>query len=115
MTLKLYMDVHIPNLITLALRKRGVDVITAQEDGFGQAPDPELLDRATELDRILFTQDADFLRLAAMRVELSQHYTGIIFARQRGDLLKKYLEDLELIAEAGTPEEFAGRVQYLPL
>lgn len=32
MAVKLYMDAHIPKAITVGLRVRGVDVITAQED-----------------------------------------------------------------------------------
>jgi hypothetical protein len=48
------MDVHVPRPITRALRKRGVDVITAQEDGTARWNDPELLDRAGKLDRVCF-------------------------------------------------------------
>lgn len=32
MSVQLYMDVHVPRAITNGLRKRGVNVITAQED-----------------------------------------------------------------------------------
>jgi hypothetical protein len=32
-SLRLYMDVHTPLAITDALRRKGVDVVTAQEDG----------------------------------------------------------------------------------
>jgi hypothetical protein len=33
MPLSLYMDVHVPAAITAGLRRRGVDVLTSQEDG----------------------------------------------------------------------------------
>ena len=33
MTIRLYMDHHVPRAITQALRTRGVDVMTAFEDG----------------------------------------------------------------------------------
>jgi len=33
MAIALYMDVHIPKAITVGLRLRGVEVLTAQEDG----------------------------------------------------------------------------------
>ena len=56
------MDVHTPLAITEALRRRGVDALTAQEDETDLLEDPPLLDRATELGRVLFTQDEDFLR-----------------------------------------------------
>ena len=44
---KLYMDEHVPSAITEGLRWRGVDVLTAQEDGRTGEDDPELLDRAS--------------------------------------------------------------------
>jgi hypothetical protein len=31
--LRLYMDVHVKAAITAGLRRRGIDVVTAQEDG----------------------------------------------------------------------------------
>lgn len=46
MPLAFYMDEHIPKAITLGLRLRGVDVLTAQEDGKEGNSDSELLDRA---------------------------------------------------------------------
>jgi predicted nuclease of predicted toxin-antitoxin system len=55
------MDVHIPRAITEGLRLRAINVLTAQEDEMAQADDPILLDRAGELDRLLVTQDTDFL------------------------------------------------------
>jgi hypothetical protein len=38
--LRLYMDVHVPIAVTYGLRLRGVDVLTAQEDGAAELPDP---------------------------------------------------------------------------
>jgi predicted nuclease of predicted toxin-antitoxin system len=43
---------------------RGVDVLTAQEDGAATLPDSDLLNRATDLGRVLFTQDEDLLNEA---------------------------------------------------
>ncbi len=67
MSIKLYTDVHIPYAIVAGLRARSVDVITAQADGSARLSDPALLDRATALDRALFTYDQDFLVEAARR------------------------------------------------
>ena len=61
------MDVHVPMAITESLRRRGVDVLTAQEDGAERFEDPPLLDRAGERGRILFTRDEDFLDEASRR------------------------------------------------
>lgn len=54
------MDVHMPLAITEALRRRGVDVLRAQDDGNERTEDPVLLDRSAELQRAIFTHD-DFL------------------------------------------------------
>lgn len=48
MAIKLYVDHHVPRAISDGLRLRGVDIITAYEDGTNEFDDPELLDRATE-------------------------------------------------------------------
>jgi predicted nuclease of predicted toxin-antitoxin system len=61
----LYMDVHVPSAVTGGLRRRGVDVLTSQEDGTREAHDVVLLERATDLGRILFTQDDDLLAIAS--------------------------------------------------
>ena len=59
------MDVHIPFTITAGLRRRGADVLTSQEDGMQEADDRSLLERASELHRVLFSQDADLLAIAS--------------------------------------------------
>jgi predicted nuclease of predicted toxin-antitoxin system len=59
------MDQHIPRAITVGLRLRGIDVITAFEDKASEMNDSELLNRASELGRVLFTQDNDLLAEAS--------------------------------------------------
>jgi hypothetical protein len=81
-SVRLYMDVHIPAAITEGLRLRGVEVLTAQEDGRRRLPDDKLLDRATELGHVLFTQDDDLLREASERQRHGAAFAGIIYAHQ---------------------------------
>ncbi len=64
MTIRLYMDVHVPQAITDQLRRRGIDVLTAIEDGADELPDDELLERVRLLERVLFTQDIRFKAMA---------------------------------------------------
>lgn len=115
MSVKLYMDEHVDVAITRGLRKRNVDVITAQEDGRRQCPDPELLNRATAMDRVLFTQDRHLLQQAASRQRAGTFFRGVIFARQISALVGRYTRDLELICQCCDVEEFENRVEYLPL
>ena len=63
MSLRFYMDAHVPRSVTVGLRMRGIDVLTAQEDGTADwRDDSHLLERAGELRRVLVSQDADLLR-----------------------------------------------------
>ena len=78
----LYMDQHVPRAITIGLRLRGIDVITAFEDGAGEMIDSELLDRAAEMGRILFTQDDDLLTEAAQRQKEGTFFNGVVYAHQ---------------------------------
>ena len=79
-------------------RLRGVDVLTAQEDGSRELSDSRLLDRATELGRILFTQDADFLNEVASRQRKGLRFAGVIYAAQKGMTIGNCVDDLQLIA-----------------
>jgi hypothetical protein len=109
------MDVHVSLAITDGLRRRGIDVLTSQEDETAELDDEPLLARATELGRLLFTQDQDFLRLAPQWSQSMRHFVGIVFAQQRGASLGRIVEDLELIATCAEAEELANRITYLPL
>jgi predicted nuclease of predicted toxin-antitoxin system len=113
--LAFYTDVHVPGQITRALRRAAVDVLTAQEDGADELPDDELLDRATNLGRVLVTFDDDLLAEAAKRQQQGISFAGVIYAHQLNVSIGQCIRDLELIAQAGTTEDVASRVVYLPL
>src|SRR5262245_30545939 len=115
MSLRLYMDVHVPAAITDGLRRRGVDVLTSQEDGTREAVDSELLRRATELGRILFSQDPDLIRVAADRQRTGQPFAGLLVAHQLGISIGSAIEHLELIVACCSSEELASSIIYLPL
>jgi hypothetical protein len=61
------MDVHVYRAVTDGLRLRKVDVPTVQDDEAAEFDDPELIDRATGLVRVLFSQDDNLLREAKRR------------------------------------------------
>jgi predicted nuclease of predicted toxin-antitoxin system len=115
MTLALYMDQHVPRAITVGLRVHEVDVLTAYEDDASELEDPELLDRAGELGRVLFTQDDDLLAEAARRQREGIPFLGVIYAHQLRVPIGTCIRDLEIIAKAGEPEDLINGVQFLPL
>jgi predicted nuclease of predicted toxin-antitoxin system len=109
------MDENVHRAITSGLRLRGVDAITAQEDGLGQTPDPEVLDRATELGRPLFSQDDDLVAEAHRRQSGSVPFAGVIYAHQIHVSIGDCVRDLELIALTAEAAELASTVIFLPL
>src|SRR5262249_32177037 len=109
------MDVNVRRAISEGLRLRKVDVLTAQEDGAGRLADPALLDRATALGRVLFTQDDDLLRDAAERQQRGEAFTGVVYVHQLKVTVGQCIRDLELLAKVNEPEDCANRVEYLPL
>ncbi len=115
MGLKLYMDNHVPRAITNGLRLRGVDVITVFEDQAHEFDDSLLLDRATELGYVLFTQDDDLLTEAQYRQKSGQAFAGVIYAHQRRVSVGQCVRDLELIATLGEESDVRDRVTFLPL
>jgi hypothetical protein len=105
--------VHVHQGITDGLLSRGVDVLTAQEDGTTRMEDSNLLDRASALGRVLFTNDQDLLRIVPERQRLGVPFAGVIYAPQTSPL-GRVLGDLELCALACEPEDFANGLTYLP-
>lgn len=115
MSIKLYMDVHVRRAVTDGLRLRGVDVLTAQEDGAGALTDPQLLSRATALGRVLFSQDDDLLREAQKRQHSGEVFAGVVYAHQLNISIGQCIDDLELIAQLTEAEEWLNKLAYLPL
>jgi hypothetical protein len=113
--LKFYMDHHIPRAITLGLRMRGIDVVTAYEDNAHEFEDPDLLTRATELNRVLFSQDDDLLIEAQRRQQYGIDFYGVLFAQQGAVSIGQCIKDLELLSILGEETDVKNQVIYLPL
>lgn len=115
MSVGLYMDVHVPGAITRGLLLRGIDVLTAQIDGTTRLGDPELLDRARILEVCFSTRTM----ICSPRRHVGNDPavpSRASFTRINSALLiGRAINDLEILAKAGMPEDFADRVEYLPL
>lgn len=97
------MDVHVPQPITDQLRRRGVDVLTAIEDERAEREDEELLERARELDRVLFTQDIRFKALAQEWQRQGRPFSGLLFGHQLGGTIGQFVQNLELVGTRISP------------
>jgi hypothetical protein len=114
MPIGIYADVQIPRPIVTGLRLRGVDVLTAQEDGMGEAEDSAILDRAAVLGRIVLTHDDDFLKEASRRFLQGEEFGGVVFARQLRAPIGPCIEDLELIATTFDIADLTNRIEFIP-
>ena len=113
---RIYTDHCVDGAIVSGLLRRGIDVLTAQQDGHhNRTPDPRVLDRATELKRIVFTQDEDFLAEATARQRAGEHFHGVIFGAQNRGFVGRYIEDIEILARLEDIENLVGLVTYVPI
>lgn len=76
--LSFYLDENVPTEVARQLRLSGIDAVSVRELGLLGTDDPNHLQRATSMSRVLCTHDQDFLRLAAEGLE----HAGIAFSPQ---------------------------------
>jgi len=108
------MDQQIHSAVTEGLRRRGINVLTAFEDGRSAADDDELLQRATALGRVFVSQDQDLLRITRQWRQAGRVFTGVAFGIQQDLDIGGTIEYLEMIAHIMSPEEMQNRVEYIP-
>ncbi len=108
MPIRFHLDEHIPASIAAGLRRRGIDVTTSIESGLVGADDTAQLSFAASAGRVLVTHDADFLRLHAEGLA----HAGIADCQQ-GARIGEMLRHLVLIYDLLSPEEIAGKVEFL--
>src|SRR5436190_13240779 len=113
MPVPLYLDVHVDKSIHDQLRLRSVDVVRAQDDDAATLFDEELLQRATDLGRLIFTHDIRFKALAESWQRSGKAFAGLAFGNQLGVTIGTYVKELELIAKATEPIEWTNIVQHL--
>ena len=61
--IRFYADQHYPAAVAAGLRRRGIDILTAQEAGQCGAADPDQLAFASADGRVVLTFDSDFVAL----------------------------------------------------
>ena len=108
-TIRFHLDEHADLAIADGLRRRGIDVTTTQDVGLTSSPDVSHLEFIRTEGRVLFTEDADFLRTHAS----GQLHTGIVYCHQQTRSVGEIIRGLVLIWEVLEPEEMQNRVEYL--
>lgn len=99
---------HLPNAIADALKRAGADILTATEAGLGGQPGPEYIRHGIAEDRVIVTNDKDFLRLA----NLHPDHAGIIFCTSSSNITRIIMEHL-LVYELLDSDDHHGNVHYV--
>lgn len=107
--IKFHLDENISNAIADGLRRRGIDVTTTAEANMISASDEEQIKFALAQQRVIFTQDDDFLKLHNSGVS---HY-GITYCRQRSRSIGEIINTLTLIWEWVEPEDIKAKIEFI--
>ena len=115
--LKLLVDVQIARALVkgMLLEEPGLDVVTVQDVGLRTALDPDILEWAAREGRVLVTFDVKTIPAAAYkRVTEGKPMPGV-FAITEGTPLSLAIDNLVDLVQLSLPDEWEGRVEYLPL
>lgn len=112
MRIKLYLDEDVDISLSIALKQKGIDVLTTQESGHARLSDIEQLEFAVSKKRAILTHNKrDFILLhKKYLIEGKEHY-GIILSDQRpiGELLR----GLSRLIFSLTAEQMKNRQEFL--
>ncbi|MBM3851935.1 MAG: hypothetical protein FJ399_02125 [Verrucomicrobia bacterium] len=64
---------------------------------------------------MLDSQDQDLLVETARRQRSGVHFSGLRYPPPHALSVDGFIEEVELLAKAGAPADFANRVYFLPL
>jgi predicted nuclease of predicted toxin-antitoxin system len=96
-------------------RTSKIDTITAQEAGLADASDSAVLEWAASDGRVVISHDHKTMRAyAEERLKQGSQMAGVILVSQ-SDPLGEVIDDLVLVGEITTAEEWEGKIIFLPL
>jgi predicted nuclease of predicted toxin-antitoxin system len=107
--IRFHLDENVDPAIALGLRRYGIDVTTTNEVELRGQTDDIQLKFIQQTQRVIFTQDADFLIIASS----NHNHPGITYSKKGTRSLGEIIERLILIYEVLTPQEMIGNVEFL--
>lgn len=116
MKIKFLADADLSHLIIAALKRRepGVDFQTAHQAEIEGLPDPQVLEIAARLGRVLVTHDRRTMPIHFGEFIKQNESPGVFIVSQKLPPAE-VAEELLLIWSATEEEEWVGRISSLPL
>jgi predicted nuclease of predicted toxin-antitoxin system len=103
--MKFHLDENVKHAIAEGLRRRGIDVTTSTDANLLQASDLNQLAYATSQDRILLTQDQDFLAISGVE------HAGIIFWKHGTRSIGHIIREVQTIVDAHL--DMKNRIEFI--
>jgi hypothetical protein len=107
--IRFYFDQHIPGAVARGLRRRGVEVLTAQEAGRCGNTDLEQLEFAYENEYVVVSFDSDFLALAASGVP----HNGVAFCPATKYTIGELIYALLLVSDVLDMSDMRNHIEFL--
>lgn len=107
--MRFHLDEHVDLAIAHGLRLRGIDVTTTNDANLLNALDESHLEFARREGRVIFTNDADFLRFASADME----HPGIAYCPRAARSIGFIVRHLCLMHDCLGADDMRGRVEYL--
>ncbi|WP_347178797.1 DUF5615 family PIN-like protein [Roseofilum capinflatum] len=107
--IKYHLDESVERAIAEGLRRRSIDVTTTPEENLLGITDEEQLAFAIANNRVVFTQDDDFLALHQRGLD----HCGIVYCHQKSRSMGEIVRGLVLIWEVLEPLDMQNHVEFV--
>ena len=106
--IKIYADESVSIAIVEGLKRRGVNAFSAKDLGKLGLTDDEQLKVAIQNQAVIFTHDADFLRMV-----FDKPHLGIIYVHQQKLTIGECIKRLRIIAQTKSAQETQNQIIFL--
>lgn len=104
----LHLDENVDHAVAHGLRLRGVDVTTTTDANLIGATDDAQVSFALRENRVIFTQDHDFLR----HHQAGSEHAGIVYSRQGDRSIGEIVRFLQFMSDCLEPQDMRGKVEF---
>lgn len=111
--MKIYCDENIESAIVAGLKRRGIEVILTQDRKDLGKSDEYHLRRASDLKAVVFTHDADLLKIAHRWDQERKEHKGILYAHSLDLSIGECIRMVELVTQILTEEEMKNHIEFL--
>jgi len=107
-------DVNARILSGLQQKEPLIDLIRARDVGLAAAPDPDVLEYAAGVGRVVSHDENSMIGAAVERLRAGRPMTGLLIAPQRTPI-GRGIDELVMVWAASEADEWVNMIQFLPM